>query len=161
MESRISIITLGVADMARSIRFYRDGLGLPTSVTEDDAAIVFFKTSGTCLALYPNDKLAEDIYGSAGGVALPKSPDPKGGANSPSEPPSISGITLAHNTRSKEEVDQVLKLAERAGGKIVKPAQDAFWGGYSGYFSDPDGHLWEVAYGDCWKFNDDGSLVIE
>ena len=161
MEPRISIITLGVADMPRAIRFYRDGLGLPTSVTEDEAAIVFFKTSGTCLALYPFDKLAEDVYGSAGGVALPKNAAPKGGANSPSEPSPFSGITLAYNTRSKEEVEEVLELAEKSGGKIVKPAQDAFWGGYSGYFTDPDGYLWEVAYGDCWEFNDDGSLVID
>jgi len=166
MEPRISIITLGVADMPRAIQFYRDGLGLPTSVTEDDAAIVFFKTSGTCLALYPFDKLAEDIYGSVGdlrgrhSLGLPKNSSPKGGANSPSEPSPFSGITLAHNTRSKEEVDEVLELAERAGGKIVKPAQDAFWGGYSGYFSDPDGHLWEVAFSKDWKFHDDGSLVI-
>ncbi len=161
MEPRISIITLGVADMARAIKFYRDGLGLPTSVTEDDAGIVFFKTSGTCLMLYPFDKLAEDVYGSAGSVALPKNSDPKGGANSPSEPSPFSGITLAHNTRTKEEVDQVLALAEKSGGKIVKPAQDAFWGGYSGYFSDPDGHLWEVAFSKDWKFHDDGSLVID
>ncbi len=138
-------------------------------MTEDDAAIVFFKTSGTCLALYPNDKLAEDVYGSVApknrgssrGVALPENSDPKGGANSPSEPSPFTGITLAHNTRTKEEVDLVLKQAETAGGKIVKPAQDAFWGGYSGYFSDPDGHLWEVACGDCWEFNANGSLVIQ
>ncbi len=144
MEPRISIITLGVTDMARAIKFYRDGLGLPTSVKDDDAAIVFFKTSGTCLALYPNDKLAEDV-----------SPDLKPNHSG------FSGITLAHNTRTKKEVDQVLELAESAGGKIVKPAQDAFWGGYSGYFSDPDGHLWEVAFSKDWKFNDDGSLIIE
>lgn len=157
MEPRISIITLGVADMPRAIRFYRDGLGLPTSVTENDAAIVFFKTSGTCLALYPFDKLSEDVCG----VAQPKDTDPKGRANRLGEPSFFSGITLAHNMRTKEEVNDVLELAEKSGGKIVKPAQDTFWGGYSGYFSDPDGHLWEVAYGDCWKFNDDGSLVID
>ena len=144
MEPRISMITLGVTDMPRSIKFYRDGLGLPTSVTEDDAAVVFFKTSGTCLALYPFDKLAEDV-----------SPDLKPDRSG------FSGITLAHNTRSKEEVDQVLELAEKLGGEIVKQAQDVFWGGYSGYFSDPDGYLWEVAFSKDWKFHDNGSLVIE
>ena len=73
----------------------------------------------------------------------------------------FSGVTLAHNTRSKEEVDALLQQAEAAGATILKPAQDVFWGGYSGYFSDPDGHLWEIAYADCWQFNDDGSLVID
>ena len=73
----------------------------------------------------------------------------------------FSGVTLAHNTRSKQEVDDVLALAVSAGAKLEKPAQDVFWGGYSGYFSDPDGYLWEVAYADFWQFNQDGSLVIE
>jgi uncharacterized glyoxalase superfamily protein PhnB len=73
----------------------------------------------------------------------------------------FSGVTLAHNTRSKAEVDTVLELAKKAGGKIEKAAQDVFWGGYSGYFSDPDGHLWEVASAESWEFNEDGSLVIE
>jgi catechol 2,3-dioxygenase-like lactoylglutathione lyase family enzyme len=160
MEPRISIITLGVEDMARAVRFYRDGLGLPTSAKETDP-IAFFKTSGVCLALYPNDKLAEDVYGSAGSVAPPEYSDSKGGANRSGEPLSASGITLAHNTRTQEEVDQLLAQAEAAGGKIEKSAQDTFWGGYSGYFSDPDGHLWEVAFSKDWKFNDDGSLVID
>ncbi len=144
MEPRISIITLGVADMPRAIRFYRDGLGFPTSA-KDDAGIAFFKTSGTCLALYPRDKLAEDVA-----PGLPSEP-----------PPVFSGVTIAHNTRTKEEVDQVLALAERAGGRIVKRAQDVFWGGYSGYFADPDGHLWEVAWSKDMKFHPDGSLVIQ
>ncbi len=144
MEPRISIITLGVADMPRAIRFYRDGLGFPTSA-KDDAGIAFFQTSGTILALYPRDKLAEDVA-----PGLPSEP-----------PPVFSGFTIAHNTRTKEEVDQVLALAERAGGRIVKHAQDVFWGGYSGYFADPDGHLWEVAWSKDMKFNPDGSLVIQ
>ena len=91
----------------------------------------------------PRDKLAED-------VALDF---PKVGSRFP-------GITLAHNTKTKDEVDEVLKLSGQIGGKIEKHAQSASWGGYSGYFSDPDGYLWEVAWADFWKFNDDGSLVI-
>ena len=81
------------------------------------------------------------------------------GPNQQSDRGSFSGITLAHNTKTREEVDQVLQLAETAGGEIVKAADDTFWGGYSGYFADPDGHLWEVAFG-AFEFNEDGSLII-
>ena len=143
MEPRLSIVTLGVSDLERSFRFYHDGLGFPTS-RDPSQGIVFFQTNGVCLALYPLDKLAEDV-----------SPD------LPSKKSSFSGFTLAHNTRTKDEVDEVLRLAQKAGGRIEKPAQDVFWGGYSGYFSDPDGFLWEVAYSDSWEFSDDGRLVIE
>ena len=142
MEPRISIITLGVLNLEKSYAFYT-ALGFPSSKKPEDG-IIFFKTSGVCLALYPLEELAKDVspdfdYNSSG----------------------FSGVTLAHNTKSKVEVDTILELAKEAGGKIEKPAQDVFWGGYSGYFSDPDGNLWEVAYGDCWEFNDDGSLVID
>lgn len=143
MEPRISIVTLGVAELERSYSFYHDGLGFPTT-GKPDSGIIFFQTGGTCLALYPADKLAEDITAEF----------PKGRSR-------FSGVTLAHNTKSRDEVDTVLQQAERAGGKIEKPAQDVSWGGYSGYFSDPDGHLWEVAYSDQWQFHPDGSLVIE
>ncbi len=142
MEPRISIITLGVTDLERSYRFYHKGLGFPTS-GKPEQGIIFFQTGGVCLALYPLEKLAEDVS--------PKQSSQRG---------AFSGITLAHNTRQKKDVDKILKLAEKSGGKIEKPAQDVFWGGYSGYFSDPDGYLWEVAYGDNWAFNPDGSLVI-
>jgi len=142
MEPRISIITLGVRELPRSIRFYRDGLGFPTSAN-DDAKIAFFRTGGVRLALYPLDALAEDI--------APGLPPTTGG---------FCGITLAHNVRRKEEVQEVLDLAERAGGKIVKPAQDVFWGGHSGYFTDPDGYHWEVAWGPDWEFEPDGSLIV-
>src|SRR5262245_54330287 len=141
MEPRISLITLGVRDLARSLHFYRDGLGFPTTWSVEKN-VIFFKTSGTCLALYPCEYLAKDV-----------------GGHLPSEPPQFAGITLAHNVRSKEEVERVLQQAQRAGAKIEKPAQDAFWGGYSGYFSDPDGFLWEVAWG-AFPMRDDGSLVI-
>lgn len=143
MDSRISIVTLGVDDLERSYRFYKIGLGFPTT-RDPDQGIIFFQTGGVCLALYPLDKLAEDIS--------PTLSASRGG---------FPGITLAHNTKSREDVDRVLRLAQEAGGKIEKPAEDVFWGGYSGYFSDPDGYYWEVAYADSWKFNDDGSLVIE
>ncbi|RCS54682.1 VOC family protein [Bremerella cremea] len=142
MEPRISLVTLGVEDLPRALEFYRDGLGLPTTWT-GDRGVVFFQTSGTCLALYPFDKLAEDVGEAWIGQQKSKFP----------------GITLAHNVREKEEVDQVLNRAQAAGGAIEKPGQDTFWGGYSGYFSDLDGYLWEVAYG-AFDFNEDGSLKI-
>ena len=142
MEPRISIVTLGVRDMERAYRFYHEGMGLPTT-RHPDSGIVFFQTSGVCLALYPLEKLAADVS-----------------SDQSAERGLFPGVTLAHNTRSREEVDAVLASAERAGGRIEKPAQDVFWGGYSGYFSDPDGYLWEVAHADSWEFNEDGSLVI-
>ena len=126
MEPRISFITLGVKDFQRSVTFYRDGLGFPlSSASKDD--IAFFKMSGIVLALYPSDKLAEDAH---------VSPEGSG----------FGGVTLAHNVRQREEVNEVLSLAAAAGGTITKPAQDVFWGGHSGYFADPDGHLWEVVW---------------
>lgn len=126
MEPRISLITLGVSDLERSIRFYRDGLGLP--MRDSGAAdIAFFETKGTWLALFPRDLLAEDANASPGGSGFP-------------------GFTLAHNVRTREEVGPTLAEAAAAGAKIVKPAAEASWGGYSGYFSDPDGYLWEVAW---------------
>ncbi|MCG9580292.1 VOC family protein [Vibrio europaeus] len=142
MEPRVSIITLGVQDLERSYQFYSK-LGFPSSKNPEEG-IIFFKTGGVCLALYPLDALAKDV---SPDMAVVKE--------------GFSGVTLAHNTRSKQEVDDVLALAVSAGAKLEKPAQDVFWGGYSGYFSDPDGYLWEVAYADFWQFNQDGSLVIE
>ncbi len=143
MNPRITIITLGVADLPRAIRFYRDGLGFPTDAS-DDAEIAMFMTGGVRLALYPKKALAEDISKqvklSAGG---------------------FGGITLGHNVERKEEVAEVLVLAERAGGKIVKPAQDVFWGGYHGYFSDLDGYYWEVAWAPMCSFDGTGALVFK
>ena len=110
--------------MQRSLKFYREGFGLPT---EDEGRIVFFQLKGTWLALYPREKLAED-------------------ATLAREGHGFSGVTLAHNVRTREEVDAVLEEAEAAGATIVKPSQDVFWGGYSGYFADPDGHLGEVVW---------------
>lgn len=141
MEARISLVTLGVDDLERSLRFYRDGLGFPTTWTPDKG-VIFFKTAGTVLALYPYDDLAKDAGES---FRVPRG--------------KFGGITLAHNVAEKHQVDQVLDLARAAGGKIEKAARDTFWGGYSGHFSDPDGYLWEVAWG-AFPFKPDGSLDI-
>ena len=127
MEPRISIITLGVTDLARSVEFYRDGLGLPLQDEEDAESIAFFELNGAWLALYPREALADD-------------------AGVPTEGSGFSGVTLAHNVRTREEVNAVLDEAVAAGATLVKAAQDVFWGGYSGYFADPEGYLWEVAW---------------
>jgi catechol 2,3-dioxygenase-like lactoylglutathione lyase family enzyme len=126
MEARISILTLGVSDLSRSVRFYRDGLKFPTEYKEGEG-IAFFSLRGIRLALYPSAALAED-------------------ACLPPERARFGGFTLAHNVGSKEEVDRVLSLALELGAGLLKPAADTFWGGYSGYFADPDGHPWEVAW---------------
>jgi uncharacterized protein len=131
MEPRISIITLGVSDLPRSIAFYRDGLGLPLESADDH--IAFFELQGTRLALYPMDALADD-------------------ARVSSERSGFSGITLAQCVRTREDVDALLMAADTAGAKIVKTPRDVFWGGYSGYFSDPDGHLWEIAWNPFYTF---------
>jgi len=125
MDARISLITLGVSDLARARAFY-ENLGFPV-LPQSQGNVVFLKLNGLWLSLYPREALAEDI-----GCA----PDSSG----------FRAITLAHNVRDKEAVSQVLAQAEAAGGRIVKPAQDVFWGGHSGYFADPDGFLWEVAW---------------
>ena len=119
------MITLGVSDLDRAIRFYETGLGLPRKAM--DADVAFFPLDGTWLALYSRAALAEDATVPAAGSGF-------------------EGFALAHNVSSREEVDRVLEQAVGAGARLVKPAQDAFWGGYTGYFSDPDGHLWEVAW---------------
>lgn len=127
--------------MERSLRFYRDGLGLPTT-RKADQGIIFFQTSGACLALYPYRELAKDVSEE---FLVERS--------------KFTGITLAHNVRRKEDVDTVLKRAEQAGAKIAKAAGGTEWGGYSGYFSDPDGYLWEVAWG-AFEMRADGSLIV-
>jgi catechol 2,3-dioxygenase-like lactoylglutathione lyase family enzyme len=125
MEPRISMITLGVEDLERSIRFYRDGLGLP--MRPDTEGVAFFEVRGTWLGLFPRQALAEDAGVAESGEGF-------------------RSFSLAHNVRTREQVDRVLEAAAKAGATIVKPAADTFWGGYSGYFSDPDGFLWEVAW---------------
>ena len=136
MKPKIGIITLGVSDLKKSLVFYRDGLGFPTHEYKEDAGIVFFKLEGTWLALYPRDELVKDLGEDA----------EKAGLRFDQEQSTFGGVTLAHNEKTKEEVDATVQLAVNAGATLVKPPQDVFWGGYSGYFADPDGHLWEVAY---------------
>ena len=142
--NRVHGVTLGVRDMDRALRFYRDGLGFEASVAEENPPIVFFQSDGTTLALCPRDGMAKDI----------DQENPLRGAG-------VGGITLAYVAREQGEVDQIMELAERAGGEIVKKPQRVFWGGYSGYFRDPDGYYWEVMYWEDWKFKNDGSLLIE
>ena len=138
MEQRLSLITLGVADLGRARAFY-EALGWRTRA-EPEADIVFFKAGGTIVALWPRDLLAEDT-----------AVEDTGG---------WGGITLAHNTRSAEEVDAVLAEAEAAGATIVRAAGPTDWGGYSGVLLDPDGHAWEVAHNPHWTFAADGSVVL-
>ena len=121
MKPRMSIVTLGVTDLYRSIAFYEQGLGLPRR--GEDGDIAFFNLNGTWLALFSRDALARDAGVSAEG----------GG---------FRGVTISHNVRSDQEVDQVIRLALDAGAGLVKRAQPTSWGGYGGYFTDPDGHLW-------------------
>lgn len=137
--SRLSMITLGVADLEKATAFYQVVLGLaPNSRYE---GVAFFELPGTWLTLYPLDKLAEDIS-----PRLYPSPG------------AFSGITLAHNAHSKEAVMAVFDRAKTAGARIAKPPQDTFWDGFSGYFADLDGYYWEVAWGPMFDFAADGSL---
>ena len=119
------MITLGVQDMDKAVRFYQQGLGFPRMKSSPEVA--FFTLNGSWLGLYDRASLAEDAGVFAAGSGFP-------------------GFTLAHNVATRNEVDQILQQAVDAGGKLVKPAGEVFWGGYSGYFSDPDGYLWEVAH---------------
>lgn len=132
MKPRITLLTLGVDDLERAVAFYRDGLGLPTKGivgTEfEHGAVAFFELqAGLQLALWRRASIAHD-------TGLPRSP------RRPTD------VTIGHNVRSPEDVDAVMEQASRAGATIVKPAAKTFWGGYAGYFQDPDGHLWEVAW---------------
>ena len=138
MEQRVSLVTLGVRDLARSRRFY-EALGWTTGAGPDDH-VVFFKAGGTILALWSREELAQDsAVTDAGGWG---------------------GIALAHNVRSPAEVDSVLAEAEAAGATIGRPGAETFWGGYSGVFLDPDGHPWEVAHNPHWTLRDDGSVEL-
>ncbi len=139
MEQRISLVTVGVADLARSRAFY-EALGwVPARVTD---GVVFFQAGGIIIGLWGKDNLAAD-------AGLPKAAPGDWGA-----------IAIAHNVRSEAEVDAVLAAAEAAGGRITRPAHRQPWGGYSGYFTDPDGHPWEVAHNPGFPLAADGSISI-
>ncbi|OGA27587.1 MAG: glyoxalase [Betaproteobacteria bacterium RIFCSPLOWO2_12_61_14] len=137
MKPRITVITIGVDDLEKSLAFYRDGLGLPTQgitgAEFEHGAVAFFDMqAGLKLAIWPRANIAYDA-----GIPL--------GA------PSTTELTLGHNVASRAEVDNVMEQARKAGAVIIKPAQDTFWGGYSGYFKDPDGHLWEIVWNPQWE----------
>jgi hypothetical protein len=127
MKAKISMVNLGVEDLDRATRFYRDGLGLPRHEFASDG-ISFFALADTWIALYPRADLAADI-----GIADDRVP-------------CFGDVTLAHNVADRAQVDAVLEQAVAAGATLTKPARETFWGGYSGYFRDPEGHYWEVAY---------------
>ena len=138
MEQRLSLVTLGVADLSRARAFY-EALGWITGASPADD-VVFFQAGGMILALWSREQLAEDsVVEDSGGWG---------------------GVTLAHNVRSPEEVDAVIAEAERAGAAIGRPGAATFWGGYSGVFLDPDGHPWEVAHNPRWTIAEDGSTRL-
>ncbi|MGE2835546.1 VOC family protein [Mycobacterium sp. SMC-4] len=138
MEQRISLITLGVDDLARARRFYEQGLGWRAH--DSPEGVVFYQLPGIALALFGRGDLAEDAHHPIDGR--------------------FSGITIAINQRTEADVDAVLAQAEAAGATILKAAERVFWGGYSGYFADPDGHVWEVAFNPQWTINEDGTLSM-
>lgn len=138
MEQRVSLVTLGVSDLARSRAFYEELGWVPSSQSTDD--VVFFQAGGMVLGLWDRAQLAEDS-----GIA------DSGG---------WGGVTLAHNVRSPEDVDRVISEARAAGAEIPREPSATFWGGYSGVFIDPDGHPWEVAHNPGWPLDDDGSVLL-
>src|SRR5690606_3528477 len=132
MKARISVVTLGVADLERSLAFYRDGLGLPTEGIVgrefEHGAVAFFDLSGGLkLAIWAQDDISHD-------TGLPK------------QPVSSTSFTIGHNVLRRNEVDETMEAAQRAGAEIIKPPHDTFYGGYAGYFRDPDGHIWEIVW---------------
>ena len=140
MKQRLGMLTLGVRDLARARRFYEEGLGWHHDAGQDDIAM--YQCGGMVFSLYEWPKLAEDAGVSAEGSGF-------------------RGFTLAHNCRSKEEVNATMEEARAAGAKILIEPRDTFWGGYDGYFADPDGHLWEVAWNPFWTVKDDGSILMQ
>ena len=140
MKPRIKVLTLAVSNLERSLAFYRDGMGLPTKGIvgqqfEDGAVVFFDMNDGLTLALYPSTSLAKD-------AAIAATPRPLG------------AVSIGHVVNSRQEVDAVMSQAESAGAVVTDPARERFWGGYSGYFHDPDGHLWEIAWNPDWSVPD-------
>jgi len=143
--NRINLIGLGVKDMAKSLAFYKN-IGFQTYEKRENPPIVFFDNQGTKLELYPIDGIAKDIN-----------------ADNPPEiiTGGFCGITFAINLKSEYEVDTFMENVSKYGGTIAKKPEKVFWGGYSGYFQDPDGYYWEVAYASLWKFDENNMLIIE
>jgi len=137
--SRVTTLTLGVADLGKATRFYEAVLGTPPNTSS--GTITFFELPGTWISLYPLEKLAEDIS--------PEVPIVRSG---------FSGVTLAHNARSKDDVVAIVRRAGSAGARVVKEPQETFWGGFSGYFADLDGYYWEVVWGPMFEFAENGEL---
>lgn len=140
MRQKLNLITLGTADFRKSLDFYENGLGWKKSAKSLDS-LALFDLGGIILALHPRDELAADttlLYQAS----------------------SFSGLTISHNTRSEKEVDEILEKVAAHGGTIVKPAQKVYWGGYSGYFRDLDGYLFEVAYNPFWELDEKGNVVL-
>ncbi len=142
MEQRLSMITLGVADLKRAVAFYEKVIGWKAAPSPSE--IAFFDLGGVVFSLYPHDDLAKDMNAVA---------DDNGDF-------AYQGFALAHNARSKEEVDLIFSRLKDKGATIVKKPEEVFWGGYSGYFSDPDGHPWEVAYNPHWTIRKDGRVSM-
>lgn len=140
-DAILSLVTLGVADLRRSMTFY-EALGFRRKARAFDS-VGFFQAGACSISVFPSEELARDANVAHEGMAA-----------------TFRGVTLAWNCRSRPEVDAVIALAERSGATVRKPAQDVFWGGYSGYFADPDGHLWEVAFNPHFPLTDDGRLQI-
>ena len=140
MRQKLNLITLGVENFERSLHFYQEGLGWKKSEKSMDD-FVLFPLGGITLAIYPRDALAEDVT-----LKYQQS--------------EFYGITLAYNTKSEQEVEEVLKRVVELGGRIVKPAQKVFWGGYSGYFKDLDGYIFEVAYNPFWELDENDNLKL-
>lgn len=139
MEQRISVITLGVKSLAASRRFYVEGLGWTPGF--ENKEIIFFQTGGMIFGLFPRDELAKDFQGDARAFGR-------------------AGMSLGYNVREKSEVDVLLKRAVAAGARILQAAAEKSWGGYSGYFADPDEFAWEVAWNPGWRIAADGSIAL-
>ncbi len=139
MEQRLSVITFGVKSLEESLKFYRDGLGWEAQ-TENEG-IVFFQLNGLIFAIFPKEELAKDAMVDSDGNGFP-------------------GFTVAYCTRSEEDVDEIMAKAQSIGARIMKRAEKVFWGGYSSYFADPDGYLWEVAFNPFWKLDVSGNVSL-
>ena len=144
MDQRLTMVTLGVRDLARARAFYEEGLGW-TLGDGVEGQVAFYQLGGMLLGLYGLEALAEDAQTELAALSPGKT---------------FGGIALAYNVGDRATVDATLEEAEAAGATILKPAQEVFWGGYSGYFADPDGHPWEVAHNPFWTLNDDGSVSL-